>query len=491
MRDYPSIAAVDLGSNSFHLVVAREVDGRLQLLHKEKQRVYLASGLDSNFNLSDEAIARALDTLSQFATTLHGFPKESVQVVATYTLRNCKNLNYFLAKAKQVFPYPINVISGQEEARLIYQGVANYEHDTHNRLVIDIGGGSTELVIGQHLTHKLLSSRNVGCVTMNKAYFADGKLSAKRFKKAEIKAEQHIESIAASYLKLGWNTVIGTSGTIKTIAAMVAELTASDEITLAKLEQIKQLFIDAQHINNVTLKSLPEERKVSISGGLAVLIALFRQLHIAAMRLSDYALREGLLFEMHQTEAFDIRTRTINAFSDHYNIDKLHADNICETIQLFTSQLKTHWPLSNYDVEMLCWAAKLHEIGLAINSSGMHKHGAYIVRHSQLPGFTQAQQLTLSALVRFYRKKIKLPELLELIEGELSHFSRLLAIFRLSILVNQKRQQEQLPELSIAALDNTLVLHVGAKWLASHSLFEADLEQEQGYLKALGIQLTF
>ncbi|PCK31436.1 exopolyphosphatase [Pseudoalteromonas piscicida] len=491
MRDYPSIAAVDLGSNSFHLVVAREVDGRLQLLHKEKQRVYLAAGLDDDFNLSDEAITRALDTLAQFATTLHEFPKESVQVVATYTLRNCKNLNYFLAKAKQVFPYPINVISGQEEARLIYQGVANHEHDTHNRLVIDIGGGSTELVIGQHLTHKLLSSRNVGCVTMNKTYFADGKLSAKRFKKAEIKAEQHIESITASYLKLGWNTVIGTSGTIKAIAAMVSELTPDDEITLTKLEQIKQVFVDAEHIDKVTLKSLPEERKVSIAGGLAVLIALFRQLNIECMRFSEYALREGLLFEMHQTEEFDIRTRTINTFCDHYNVDKQHADNICETIKLFASQLKTSWSVSSYDLEMLCWAAKLHEVGLAINSSGMHKHGAYIVRHSQLPGFTQTQQSRLSALIRFYRKKIKVAELSELVEDEVDQFSRLLAVFRLSVLVNQKRQQDQLPELNLSAVDNTLTLHIASDWLESHSLFQADLEQEQQYLKTVNIQLTF
>ncbi|MGA4605219.1 exopolyphosphatase [Pseudoalteromonas maricaloris] len=490
MRDYPSIAAVDLGSNSFHLVVAREVDGRLQLLHKEKQRVYLAAGLDDDFNLSDDAIARALDTLSQFATTLHDFPKESVQVVATYTLRNCKNLNYFLAKAKQVFPYPINVISGQEEARLIYQGVANHEHDSHNRLVIDIGGGSTELVIGQHLTHKLLSSRNVGCVTMQKAYFADGKLSTKRFKKAEIKAEQQIESITASYLRLGWNSVIGTSGTIKAIAAMVHELTQADEITLPILEQIKQLFIDAGHIDNVSLKALPEERKTSIAGGLAVLIALFRQLGLERMRLSEYALREGLLFEMHQTDEFDIRTRTINTFSDHYNIDKQHADNICETIKLFTTQLKEQWQLSSYDVEMLYWAAKLHEVGLAINSSGMHKHGAYIVRHSQLPGFTQAQQLRLSALVRFYRKKIKMPELTELIDEELTHFNRVLAVFRLSVLVNQKRQQDQLPELSITAVDNALILHIATEWLESHSLFQADLEQEQNYLKTIGIQFN-
>ncbi|MEI5640488.1 MULTISPECIES: Ppx/GppA phosphatase family protein [unclassified Pseudoalteromonas] len=492
MRDYPTIAAVDLGSNSFHLVVAREVDGRLQILHKEKKRVYLAAGLDKRLNLDEAAMARAMDTLSQFATTLHGFPTESVQVVATYTLRNCKNLTEFLARAKTVFPYPINVISGQEEARLIYQGVANYEHDSHNRLVIDIGGGSTELVIGQHLTHKLLSSRNIGCVTMTKACFANGKLSAKRFKKAEIKAEQEIEVITASFLRLGWQTVIGTSGTIKTLAQLCAELTGDDTITGPALQQIKDSMIAAGHIDNIAFKSLADERKVSIAGGLAVLTALFRQLGITALRFSDYALREGLLFEMHQSDEYDLRTRTINAFSDNYNIDKQHAVSICSTIEELVSLSKPSWQLSKNDVEMLCWAAKLHEVGLAINSSGMHKHGAYIVRHSQLPGFTQAQQLQLSALVRFYRKKIKLQELQELIAcEELPHFARCLTIFRLAILLNQKRQQEQLPKFNVIALAQTLRLDIAPEWLDSHSLFYADLEQECNYLKTLNIQLLF
>ncbi|WP_440055014.1 Ppx/GppA phosphatase family protein [Pseudoalteromonas sp. T1lg65] len=491
MADFPSIAAVDLGSNSFHLVVAREVDGRLQILHKEKQRVFLAEGLDERFRLSDEAIQRAIDTLAQFASTLQDFPADSVQVVATYTLRNCKNLATFLARAKAVFPYTINVISGQEEARLIYQGVANHVHDSHNRLVIDIGGGSTELIIGQHLTHKLLSSRNIGCVTMTKSFFDNGKLSVKRFKKAEIRAEQHLEAIAANYKKLGWGSVLGTSGTIKTLSAMVYELFQQEEITLASLEAIKAMFVAAGHLDLVNLKSLPEERKSSIAGGLAVLIALFRQLNLEQMHFCEFALREGLLFEMHQTDEFDIRTRTINAFSEQYRVDQAHAENICSTLKVLYEAVKNNWQLNKLDYEMLCWAAKLHEVGLVINSSGLHKHSAYIVRHSQLPGFTQQQQQYLSALVRFCRKKIKLAELSELITDDLNRFAHLLALLRLSVLANRKRQQEQVPVLEIEALQNTLLVKASPDWLETHTLFAADLEQEQTFIKALGIKLAF
>ena len=208
MIEHPSIAAVDLGSNSFHLVVAREVDGTLQILHKEKQRVYLANGLDDKFILSQAATDRAMLILKQFANTLQGFDPNNVKVAATYTLRRAKNIHAFLAQAKEVFPFHIDVIPGQEEARLIYQGVAHYVHNEANRFVIDIGGGSTELIIGKHFKHKLLTSRNMGCVSYTKQFFSEGIITAKRFSKAEIKAEQEIEAISANYILQGWQDVI-------------------------------------------------------------------------------------------------------------------------------------------------------------------------------------------------------------------------------------------------------------------------------------------
>ncbi|MBQ4811981.1 exopolyphosphatase [Pseudoalteromonas luteoviolacea] len=491
MTKYPSFAAVDLGSNSFHLVVAREVDGRLQLLHKEKHRVYLAAGLDEDFVLDDSAIDRALHVLKQFAATLAGFNKENVEVAATYTLRSCKNLRHFIKQAKAVFPYKINVISGQEEARLIYQGVANYVHDDSNRLVIDIGGGSTEVIVGKHQSHKLLTSRNVGCVTMSKLFFGDTKLTEKRFKKAIIHAEQNIEPITAIYQKTGWQSCLGTSGTIKTLSAINDELFQTRTLTLDSLRDIQGHLISAGELSHIAIKALPDERKSSIAGGLAILIAAFNQLGIEQLEYCDYSLREGLLHELAQNDEFDIRARTIDSFAEQYTVDAQHAKHICQTLTHFFKIAKSTWQLDKGDLELLKWAAYLHEVGIAINSSGIHKHSAYIVMNSQLPGFTQDQQQQLGALIRFHRKKIKSHDLNELVDTDAQpRFMRLLTLLRLAILFHQKRQKTQVPKHEMTISTNEVTLQFEHAWLEEHSLFSADLEQEQLYWKSLDVDLT-
>ncbi|MCF2857342.1 Ppx/GppA family phosphatase [Pseudoalteromonas sp. SMS1] len=491
MTKYPSFAAVDLGSNSFHLVVAREVDGRLQLLHKEKHRVYLAAGLDEDFVLSEDAIVRALHVLKQFAATLAGFEKKHVEVAATYTLRSCQNLRHFLKQAKAVFPYKINVISGQEEARLIYQGVSNYVHDDNNRLVVDIGGGSTEVIIGKHQSHKLLTSRDVGCVTMSKLYFQDEKLTEKRFKKAIIHAEQYIEPVTAIYQKTGWRSCLGTSGTIKTLSAINDELFASKVLTLDSLRDIQAHLVSAGELKNVHIKALPDERKASIAGGLAILIAAINQLGIEQLEYCDYSLREGLLHELAQNEEFDIRTRTIDSFAEQYTVDEQHAKHICQTLTQFYNAAKPIWHLEEGDLALLKWAVYLHEVGIAINSSGIHKHSAYIVLNSQLPGFTQEQQQQLGALIRFHRKKIKTQDLNELVDAESKpRFSQLLTLMRLAILFHQKRQKTQVPKHEMHISKHNIALKFDSTWLEEHSLFAADLEQEQHYWKSLDIDLS-
>ncbi|MBD1582048.1 Ppx/GppA phosphatase family protein [Pseudoalteromonas sp. S16_S37] len=491
MTEYPSIAAVDLGSNSFHLLVAREIDGSFQVLHKEKQRVDLAAGLNSDMVLSNEAMDRALAVLKQFSTTLQNFPHSNVQVVATYTLRNCKNIKQFLTRAKQCFGFKINVISGQEEARLIYQGVANYEHSEGNRLVVDIGGGSTELIIGEHFTHKLLASRNMGCVNITQQFFANGKLSEKRFAKAQIKAEQLLEPITASYKRLGWQCCYGTSGTIKALVNIAQVHFDTPVLTHPILLNIKALILAFEDYNQLSLEGLSDERKGTISGGLAVLLAVFEQLGIEQLHYSDHALRDGLLHETSTNREFDIRTRTIQTLSEHYNVDRQHSEQICRTLELFYQQLAQSWSLQEADLQMLNWAAKLHEVGLVINSSGLHKHSAYIVRNSQLPGFTQEQQQFLSNLIRFYRKKIRLTELQLGSSIELNHFSKLLSLFRLAVILNAKRQDSVCPEVKLTSYADSLLLEFEPRWLAEHTLMAADLEQEQQHLKKLNITLIF
>lgn len=494
MIEHPSIAAVDLGSNSFHLVVAREVDGTLQILHKEKQRVYLANGLDDKFILSQAATDRAMLILKQFANTLQGFDPNNVKVAATYTLRRAKNIHAFLAQAKEVFPFHIDVIPGQEEARLIYQGVAHYVHNEANRFVIDIGGGSTELIIGKHFKHKLLTSRNMGCVSYTKQFFSEGIITAKRFSKAEIKAEQEIEAISANYIHQGWQDVIGTSGTIKSILTVLnAEQPQQSDIGLHDLIYLKQQCISARHIDSLTIDGLTAERQQSICGGLAILIAIFKAFSINKLVYCDFSLREGLLHEMQQKLADkDIRSNTINNISDRYTVDKAHANRVASTAIWLYDKVKLTWKLNNNDDNaLLSWAANLHEIGLSINSSGINKHSAYIVANSQLPGFTHQEQLILSSLIRFYRKKIKLTELPEFLTIAQQHILKLITILRLAILFNQKRQVSLQPNMDINASDIGLFIKFHDNYLQSHTLLHADLVQEQQYLKKVGIKLNF
>ncbi|CCQ11080.1 Exopolyphosphatase [Pseudoalteromonas luteoviolacea B = ATCC 29581] len=493
MIEYPAIAAVDLGSNSFHLVVAREVDGQLQLLHREKQRVYLAVGLDDEDNLALDAIERAIAVLQQFATTLNGFPPENVKVVATYTLRKTKNIQQFLRFANKVFPYQIEVISGQEEARLIYQGVARNLHDDHHRLVVDIGGGSTELIIGKHQQHKLLSSRNCGCVTSTLRYFKENKLSEKRFQKAIIAAEQELESIAVKYMQQGWQICYGTSGTIKAISSICQANWDDERITLERLVKIKSDLIAAKDLSLAEIKGIAPERLASLPGGLCVLIAVFNQLHLSEMHYCDFALREGLLHDMQQSyHDVDIRANTITSLSERYVVDTQHALNICNTLSTLFEQVSPDWELTKNDLKLVKWAAQLHEIGLSINSSALHKHSAYIVSNTQLPGFTQEQQLLLSTLIRFYRKKIKLSDIPMFMNISQQHFFKVLMLLRLSILFNQKRQVDTCPSVMLETTETGLHIHFKDEtWLEQSSLLAADLESEATYWQSADLSLKF
>lgn len=492
MSDYPPIAAVDLGSNSFHLLVAREVEANFQVLHREKQKIRLASGLENN-TLSQEAIDRGVAALKQFADTLQDFHADQVKVVATYTLRTAKNIDEFLTQASVVFPYPIEVISGQEEARLIYQGIAHYMHHEDKRLVIDIGGGSTELIIGKDFKPLRLTSRNMGSASFSKRFFGEGKITNKAFKNAMITAEQALEPIYSGFMKAGWETCLGTSGTIKSLCAIVGAKFETQHLTLEHLEWLKAQFIQAEQIDNLNIPGLNDDRKASICGGLAILLAIFELFKIDSLNYCDYALREGLLHEMQDSlKQRDIRVTTIESFCKRFDIDANHSQLIQNSIRYLYQSLKKAWGLKNDEhLASLLWAAQLHEIGLSINSSGIHKHSAYMVENSPLPGFTQEQQRLLACLIRFHRKKIRpeeLPKLKLVPEQKLIY---LLVIMRLAILLNQKRQPDYLPNYEIEATDDTLSLSFPGSWFEEQALLNADLEVEKQYLEKIGIALSY
>ena len=491
INDVSTFAAIDLGSNSFHLLLARQVDGRLEVLHKEKQRVYLASGLDERFYLDDDAIDRAVAVLKQFALTVENFSAANIKVVATYTLRKARNLKRFMQRARAVFPFHIDVISGQEEARLIYQGVAHNLHHDYNRLVFDIGGGSTELVVGKHDKHLSLSSRNMGCVSYAKEFFKEGKITPKRFKRAIIRAEQELESIAPSFNSIGWAHTIATSGTAKSLTLVCNLGNLNEPLTLTDLQLLMEQAIAAGNADNLDFEHLSPERHPTFAAGLAITIAIMRYFSIAELEYCDYALREGLMYELLDKHAQkDIRQATIENLSHRYVVDKGHAQRVCDTLNWLFPQVANAWQLSDKeDLPSLLWAARLHEVGLSINSSGLHKHSAYIIANTQLPGFTQEQQLLLSCLMRFYRKKVKLREMPEFISVPQTILYRLIALLRLAVLLNQKRQADHKPNIDVTCDSHSLTLRFPKKWLDINSLLLADLHFEQQQWKKLGLHL--
>lgn len=493
MTDYPPIAAVDLGSNSFHLLVAREVENDFQVLHREKQKVQLATGLNSAHKLNQAAIDRAIAALKQFSETLKNFAPEQVKVVATYTLRQAANIDDILKQAAEVFPYPIEIISGQEEARLIYQGVAHNLHHDDNRLVIDIGGGSTELIVGKQLTPLRLTSRNMGSTSYTERFFKDGKITESAFKKAIIRAEQKIEPIASSFLRAGWASCLGTSGTVKSICAMTEAQFKTDTLDYEQLCWLKDQLVAAGQMDALNIPGLQDDRKNNICGGVAVLMAVFKQLKISSLSYCDFALREGLLHEMQDClKHNDIRITTVDSYCKRFDIDRAHAELIQNTSRRLYQSAKKTWGLKNSEhLAALLWAVELHEIGLSINSSGIHKHSAYIVENSLLPGFTQQQQRLLACLIRFHRKKLRPEELPKLAIISNQKLCYLLVIMRLSVLLNQKRQPDYLPNYELKTTANAIRLEFPEEWLKEQPLLQADLEFEQEQLKKLGIKLTY
>ncbi len=487
----PYIAAVDLGSNSFHLVVARIVKGDIQLLHREKQKVQLAEGLNDDLVLSEEAIERGLNVLRQFADTLQPFAPQSVRVIATYTLRRAKNSATFLRRAKTLFPFPIEVISGQEEARFIYQGVAHFEHFNGRRLVLDIGGGSTEFALGEGSQPLRLSSRNMGCVSYGKSFFGQGNISRRRFNRAIIQAEQELEPIVNSFRTAGWQQAVGTSGSVKTIRDIIVGFGWShNAITLSHLLQLRDYLLDFDSCYDLDLPGLTEDRKLLLCSALSILIAAFQMLHIEELVYVDAALREGVLYEMSdRMQHLDIRTQTMQSLVQRYDIDQAQANRVRTTALSLVAQVKHSWQLDEEDALLLGFAATVAEIGLHINSSGVQKHSAYILQNANLPGFNQEQQQLLACLVRFHRRKIRADELPYFSLFELSKVINLIIILRLAVLLNQKRRDDFLPALSATAAAQNLKLELPFSWLQSQNVLAADLLQEQKALKKIAFKL--
>lgn len=493
MTDQSFLAAIDIGSNSFHVVLARELDGSIQILSKQKQRVKLAEGLNEQLILSDEAINRGLATLQQFSELLGQVAPNRLRIVATYTLRAAKNSAVFLRKARQFLPRNIEVISGQEEARLIYQGVAHHTYSEGQRLVIDIGGGSTEFIIGSGFNPLLLSSRNMGCVSYSKRFFKDGVITEKRFVQARLAAEQELEPVVKAYRKLGWQTAIGTSGSFKAIRDVLHELGLCEhDVSLSQLQQLQAQLIQLGRLDAINFKCVTAERAQVLCGGLAILIAAYEMLAITNMQFCDAALREGVLYELSQSmqQADDIRQRTLSSLQQRFAIEPVYAQAVSQTVEQLYQQLLGHWPIEHGDGPwLLSCCANLLEVGLTINSSGFHKHSGYIIANAMLPGFNQEQQRLLALLLSCQRKRLKVEFIPEFSLYSAELVAGWIAIIRLAVMLNQKRVIDAIPDVQLSATATSVTLTFDRTWLTSQPLLHADLLAEKTQLKKLGWQL--
>ena len=479
-------AAVDLGSNSFHMVIAREVDGAMQIIGRLKQRVHLADGLDDKNMLSEEAMERGLACLSLFAERLQGFSASSVCIVGTHTLRQALNAPEFLKRAEKVIPYPIEIISGNEEARLIFMGVEHTQPEKGRKLVIDIGGGSTELVIGEDFEPQLVESRRMGCVSFANLFFPKGEITPENFRRARLSAAQKLETMAWQYRLHGWQYALGASGSIKAACEVLLAMGEKEKlITPETLELLTSEVLKHKSFNALSLPGLSEERKAVFVPGLAILCGVFDALAIRELRLSDGALREGVLYEMegrfrHQ----DIRSRTAQSLANHYAIDSDQARRVLET----TEKLYLQWQEQNPKQAnpqlsaLLKWAALLHEVGLTINHSGMQRHSAYILQNSNMPGFNQDQQMLLATLVRYHRKAVKQDEMPRFTLFKKKQFLPMVFLLRLGTLLNNQRQATTKPDsLKLSTDDGHWTLTFPAGFLSQNTLVQLDLEREQAY----------
>ncbi|WP_420825433.1 exopolyphosphatase [Vibrio astriarenae] len=481
-----NVAAIDLGSNSFHMVVAKVVDQDLQLVSRHKQRVRLADGLDDHKNLDHASMERGLECLAMFAERLKGFDVDNVRIAATHTLRQASNAHVFIERAREVLPYPIEIIPGEEEARLIYLGVAHTQIQSDTKLVIDIGGGSTEMIIGTGFDAKLLNSKQMGCVSYSNAYFSNGKLSKKNFAKASLATQQRLESISSKYRKHGWDIALGSSGTIKAVREVLIGLGYDDgRITLKRLDKLIDALCQWSTIDEIELDGLTAERKPVFAAGVAILHAIVKDLRIDTLHFSEAALREGLLYEMEDRfKRSDIRMRTTENLAHKHRVDLEHAESVNQTAMHLLNQVDAELGISKKTelVDLLQWAALLHEVGLSISLQAFHRHSAYILRHTNMPGFNQEQQQVLSTLVRFQRKALKLHEMEPFVLFKRKHILTLIKILRLAIVLNGQRNDEPVPKLSVSIDKECWTLSCAdSHWLEENKLLQADLVTEQAY----------
>lgn len=493
-------AAIDLGSNSFHMILARQRDHQLQVIDKHKEMVRLRSGLDAQGWLSDEAIETALNCLTRFGQLIKHLPAQNIRAVGTNTLRNAQNSRRFLRAAGEALGHHIEIISGQEEARLIFLGVVHgLPKSNEQRLVMDIGGGSTEYIIGQEFSNQHLTSTEMGCVSLTQSFFAEDVITAERMSRAIASARQILRPHRKNLTKQSWDSVYGASGTIKSISQILVDNQWSSDgsIQLSGLQHLRGELIKAGGALDCNLPGLKEDRRPVIAGGLAILIATFEELGIASMLVSQNALREGLVFDtLGRLQNEDSREQSVQALQNWMRVDLGQAQQVTETARRLYHQAHNTWQLhdAEYDYsKLLEWAAQLHECGMAISYKRYRHHSAYLVEHTDLAGFTNQEKQMLAAMMINHRGKFIKEAFDSLFEPHNSKLVFLTILLRLAVRIHRGRDLDKpqvLLHIDSSSLEHRLNLVFEAGWLAQHPLTAMDLDIEAKRLEAAGFYLT-
>jgi exopolyphosphatase/guanosine-5'-triphosphate,3'-diphosphate pyrophosphatase len=487
------LAAVDLGSNSFHLQVGRVVDGQIYPLDSLREVVRLGAGLTAEKRIDRATQARALEALERIGERLRGLPRNAVRAVGTNTLRVAKNAPQFLREARAALGFPIEVIAGREEARLIYLGVAHAlapaaNKPVHNRLVVDIGGGSTEFIIGKGLEPLLTESLYMGCVSYSLAYFPEGRVDKARMKKAELAARQELSGMVAEYRAAGWQEAVGSSGTVRALEAILRENGFSDDgITHDGLERLRALLIRNERVDHERVAGLRKDRVPVLPGGLAILLAAFSELGIEKMSVSEGALRHGVLYDLlGRVQHRDMREATVSQFMRRYHVDASQAERVRALALRILDEVTGDRDDRDADRAMLDWAARLAEIGLSVAHAQYHKHSAYILSNADMPGFSRMEQQRLARIVLAHRGKLGKMQDAGLEGGDWT----LVFALRVAALALRNRTDARFPMLRAAGDDAGYALDLPQAWLEENPLAAAALETETERWKAVGMKFV-
>ena len=484
---YETVAAVDLGSNSFRLQVGRVVDDQIYTLDSLKESVRLASGLMADKRLDPASQARALEALRRFGERLGGLDKGAVRAVATNTLRVAKNADEFLPLAEEALGFPIEVIAGREEARLIYIGASHsLPTSAQKRLVVDIGGGLTEFIIGKRHDPLLMESLYMGCVSYTLRFFPDRKIDKKRLRDAQIAAAKEIELIAHDYRRMGWKEAIGSSGSARAIADILEmnRLNPNGESGISRtgLDRLCSMLLKAGSAEALDIPGIKSDRLPVLPGGIAIMSAIFEELAIEHMSYADGALRLGVLYDLlGRFHHHDMRDSTVAQFIRRYQVEADQAERVEATALSALTQLTEGSP-SEADVQFLSWATRLHEIGISVAHNAYHKHGAYILTYADMPGFSKKDQARLAMLVLGHRGKLEKLGSVAAVDSAW----RLIFCMRLAVLLHRTRDDRALPAWRATATASGFQLDLPAEWLQANPWTAAALGEEAAVWKQIG-----